>query len=426
MHPLKSDAPLIVYYDVKSPYGFVSIGPTLELEQELGVQFEWRPLTLDIPSYLGSARKSKGEVVASKGRSERTWKAIKYSYMDARRYAERQGLVLRGTEKIWDSALVNIAVMWVQDRARERLPGFLTYVYPRFWNRDLDIEDLAVVEGCLEACGVSAAGFADYAAGKGRAAHDALQAQLHASGIYGVPTYVLDGEPLHGREHLPLIRWALSGRDGSAPDIAYEIEGAVSARGGESTVEVYIDFKCAASYLALGPSLAMATRTGAAIKWLPFSTAARDVPGEGADKTVIESHHATREASRRAINVKYAALRGVDLRYPGSEGSAHLALGVLAEMKGDPLPFIRACFAAYWERHADLDDRGVVGELLAASGAAHSGDLSSSRSAFAEAQASAEEAGVVDAPAYRVADQLFIGRQHLPWIEELVGADKAC
>ena len=61
MHPLKSDAPLIVYFDVKSPYGFVSIGPTLALEQELGVQFEWRPLTLDIPSYLGSARKSEGD-----------------------------------------------------------------------------------------------------------------------------------------------------------------------------------------------------------------------------------------------------------------------------------------------------------------------------------------------------------------------------
>ena len=223
MHPLKSDAPLIVYTDVKSPYGFVAIEPTLALERELSLQFDWRPLTLNIPSYLGSARKSKGEVVASKGRSERTWRAIKYSYMDARRYAERQGHILRGTEKIWDSVLVNVAMMWVSETARDRLPAFLTHVFPRFWNRDLDIEDLAVVEGCLEACGLASAGFAEYAKGDGLFQHDALQPRLHEHGIYGVPTYVLDGEPLHGREHLPLIRWALSGREGPAPDIAYEV-----------------------------------------------------------------------------------------------------------------------------------------------------------------------------------------------------------
>lgn len=223
MHPLKSTSDLIVYIDVKSPYGFVAIEPTLALERELGTRFDWRPLTLNIPSYLGSARKSEGEVVASRGRSERTWKAIKYSYMDARRYAERQGHILRGTEKIWDSVLANLAIMWVGETARDRLGEFLIHMFPRFWNRDLDIENLVVVAQCLERCGVASAGFAEYASGEGLAQHDALQPQLHAHGIYGVPTYVLNSEPLHGREHIPLIRWELTGRKGHAPDIAYEI-----------------------------------------------------------------------------------------------------------------------------------------------------------------------------------------------------------
>ena len=43
------------------------------------------------------------------------------------------------------------------------------------------------------------------------------------NGIYGVPTYVLGDEILFGREHIPYIRWSLSGRVGPAPDIAYEI-----------------------------------------------------------------------------------------------------------------------------------------------------------------------------------------------------------
>lgn len=420
MHPLKSDAPLIVYIDVKSPYGFVAIAPTLALERELEVKFDWRPLTLNIPSYLGSARKSRGEVVASTGRSERTWKAIKYSYMDARRYAERQGDILRGTEKIWDSACINIAMMWVSETAREHLPTFLTHLFPLFWDRQLDIEDPGVVEQCLEACGVSAHGFAQFAQEEGLASHDALQSELHTNGIYGVPTYVLDGEPLHGREHIPFIRWALTGKRGPAPDIAYEIAPSdTGSRSSGAKLDVYIDFKSAGSYLALEPTLDFAERTDTQISWRPFAITTRDLPPEGADVSVIESHHAARETSMRALHVKYAASRGLALEFSPTQRSANLALGTLIEIDGDPVSFIRACFAAYWKGHEDLDDPRVVSELLCASGAAHSGNLSASRARFEAAQANAEAAGIVDAPGYRISDQIFIGRQHLPWIEEL-------
>jgi 2-hydroxychromene-2-carboxylate isomerase len=224
VHVLESDAPLIVYMDVKSPYAFVAIRPTLALECELGLQFDWRPLTLDIPSYLGSAQKKHGKVVASSGRSPRTWNAIRYSYKDARRYAERQGLVLKGTEKIWDSSIANIAMLWVAIHDRQKLPQYLEAVYPPFWRRELDIENVAVVEDCLQQAGVDAAGFAGFQAREGRELHDSLQAQFHSNGIYGVPTYVLGDDVLHGREHIPYLRWRLSGSNGPAPDIAYEID----------------------------------------------------------------------------------------------------------------------------------------------------------------------------------------------------------
>ena len=220
---LQTDAPLIVYVDIKSPYAFVAIRPTLALEKELGVQFDWRPLTLDIPSYLGSAEKKQGKVVASKGRSQRTWNAIRYSYRDARRYAERRGLILKGTEKIWDSTLPNIAILWVMQTARDKLGAYFEAVYPTFWRRELDIEDITVIESCLNEAGVDASGFAAFAGGDGREQHDVLQPQFHPNGIYGVPTYVLGDDILFGREHIPYIRWALSGRIGAAPDIAYEI-----------------------------------------------------------------------------------------------------------------------------------------------------------------------------------------------------------
>jgi 2-hydroxychromene-2-carboxylate isomerase len=218
--PLHSKAPLIVYVDIKSPYAFVAIEPTLALERRLGMVFDWRPLTLDIPSYLGSARKKAGKVVQST-RSLTQWLAVKYAYRDARRYAQWQGNQLHGTEKIWDSSIVNMGISWICQHDRERLADYFSAVYPPFWRRELDIEDAAVVARCVREAGVDDSGFEAFQRGPGRVAHDALQDTLLGAGIYGVPTYVVqgDGQPLFGREHLPWVEWALRGGEGQAPDI---------------------------------------------------------------------------------------------------------------------------------------------------------------------------------------------------------------
>jgi len=82
--PLASTAPLIVYIDYKSPYAYLAKDPTYAIADELGVEIDWRPFTLDIPSYLGSARlDSEGRVVESK-RSTSQWAMVKYAYRDAR------------------------------------------------------------------------------------------------------------------------------------------------------------------------------------------------------------------------------------------------------------------------------------------------------------------------------------------------------
>lgn len=223
MDVLKSDSPLIVYLDVKSPYAFISVKPTLTLEQELGLRFDWRPYTLDIPSYLGSARKENGAVVDSSGRSPKIWNAIRYAYRDARRYAEMQGYLLRGTEKIWDSSIANMGILFVNLYFRDRMPAYLEAIYPAFWRRELDIEDIDVVKRCLEAAGVESAGFGDFVSGEGKQMHDHILAHRFDAGMYGVPTYVWEEAVFFGREHLPYIRWVLTGKRGAAPDVSNEV-----------------------------------------------------------------------------------------------------------------------------------------------------------------------------------------------------------
>lgn len=220
MNPLVSDAPVIVYVDFKSPYAYLCLEPTRELERDLGIEFDWRPFVLDIPSYLGSARLDQSGGVAEQQRSQEQWAAVKYSYYDCRRYANLYGLTVRGTEKIWDSSLAATALLWAKQFGHETEQKLLDLIYRPFWKRELDIEDFAVLEGVLDQAGAAGSQFQEWAKAEGLALNAQLQADAFDKGIFGVPTYVVNSQLYFGREHLPRIRWQLSGQAGPEPDIA--------------------------------------------------------------------------------------------------------------------------------------------------------------------------------------------------------------
>lgn len=184
---------------------------------------------------------------------------------------------------------------------------------------------------------------------------------------------------------------------------------------------VYIDFKSPGAYLAIAPTLALVERLGLDIVWRPYRTVERDVPKLGKEETVGESHRRVRAASQRTLMIKYAGQRGIALNYPAKLGETDLALGILAQIDGNPLPFIRAAFAAYWDRHEDLNDPAVVRSLMKAAELTDSHLLMSAGEALERATAEADEVGIVGAPGYVIAEQIFVGREHLPWIEEIAG-----
>lgn len=223
---LRGAAPLAVYIDLKSPYAFIAIEPTRAMARAAGVPIDWRPFTLDIPSYLGSARLDRTGRVESSDRTPQQWTGVKYAYRDARRYASLRGKTLRGTEKIWDSSLAGIAMSWAKEQGGAILDRFLDDAYARFWQRELDIEDLAVLEAALERADARTTGFRAFAAGPGRALHDASNQRAFDAGVFGVPSYLVGDEMWFGREHLPRVAWLLGGGTGPAPDVANRSFGA--------------------------------------------------------------------------------------------------------------------------------------------------------------------------------------------------------
>lgn len=203
---------ITVYSDYKSPYAYLAKDLVYQLEGAFAVRIEWLPYTLDIPAYLGSAQlNDRGEVVES-ARNAHQWRRVRYSYMDCRRQAHKRGLVIRGPRKIWDSSIAAIGMLWAKRHGAVRLRAYHDQVFERFWRREFDIEDPDVITAVLAEAGVDIAGFAAYLAAEGRREHDEVRSAAESAGVFGVPTFVIDGELFWGSEHLPDIRNMLTPR----------------------------------------------------------------------------------------------------------------------------------------------------------------------------------------------------------------------
>ncbi len=201
---------LSVYIDYKSPYAYLAKDLVYELAREVPVRLDWLPYDLDLGGFMGRARVDDSGRVLEEERTPHQWRRVRYSYMDCRRQARKRGLVIRGTQKIWDSTIALIGLLFAKHQGEAVLNRYNDIVFERFWKRELDIEDPAIIAAVLAEAGADTAGFAAYLAGEGR---DELRSVCHDAeekGVFGVPSFILAGELFWGREHLSDIREMLA------------------------------------------------------------------------------------------------------------------------------------------------------------------------------------------------------------------------
>ena len=187
---------VILYIDFKSPFAYLAKDLAYDLNLSFDVDLTWRHFTLDIPKFLG----------AVESRSENDWRKVKYAYMDARRLANKRGLTVRGPQKIFDSSIAGIGMYYAQDQGEAVFRAYIDATFERFWKRELDIEEPEVIAGVLAEAGADVGGFSDFLGGEGRRRHDAVIAEAEAAGVFGVPTFVREGELFWGTDRLDLLK----------------------------------------------------------------------------------------------------------------------------------------------------------------------------------------------------------------------------
>ena len=182
-----------IYTDYKSPYAFVANKRLFELEEKHGVALEWLPYTLRVAEFMGTVEE----------RTPHFWRKVRYAYMDARRFANAQGLIMKGPRRIYDAFYSSVGMLFAQRRGFFR--PYHETVFRRFWSHDLEIDDLSAITNVIASVGGSPDDFQTFVEGPARAEHDRIIEEAEALGVFGVPTMVFNGELFWGGDRIPML-----------------------------------------------------------------------------------------------------------------------------------------------------------------------------------------------------------------------------
>ena len=202
---------LTVCIDFRDPLAYLAKDPTCLLEKEFPISIDWQPL--QVPPMKPPQAAVTGDDRGTRHRRYRAEAAAK----DIFRYAEIRGLQLNGIYSEADSSLAGIGLLWVKQQSGEIQHRYIDLVFERFARRTLDIESFEAIALLLHEAGAATEGLEQFVTGDGRAMFNLLQLELGQTGVFSVPAYLIDGEIFHGRQHLPMIRWILSDRQGEPP-----------------------------------------------------------------------------------------------------------------------------------------------------------------------------------------------------------------
>jgi 2-hydroxychromene-2-carboxylate isomerase len=188
---------LKLYYDYKSPFTYLAAEPAFGLPDRYAVRLRWLPYLLRI-----------------KGPGQRSvysdWKA-RYSYLDARRFAnQRGGFRIMGPLKVYDSSPALVGGLFAEQEGFFR--EYTLETFRRFFERRLEIDQPDQVAALIsELRGPEAEdAYRAFLAGDGPKRLEASIEEGHADEVFGVPIFVLRGERFWGNDRIAMLEERLA------------------------------------------------------------------------------------------------------------------------------------------------------------------------------------------------------------------------
>jgi len=183
-----------MYSDYKSPFAYLAFEPGMTLAERYNVNVRWIPFQLRI--------KGKGE------RSVYSEYKVKYSYLDACRWARSRGIYIKGPKKIYDTTPALIGGLFADRRGR--LIDYSRKVYEGFFRGELEADQAAPIAQVISELGLSADEYVDYLHSDGLRDYENAQAEAAADHVFGVPLFYFNDEPFWGYDRISVLEERLT------------------------------------------------------------------------------------------------------------------------------------------------------------------------------------------------------------------------
>ena len=380
------------YYDVVCPYAYLASLRVEALAERTGAVLEWCPVllgglyrnhqTADVPANDWATPK----VAIGAADLIREAQANGAPFNHNHRHPQRSVSAMR---------LITAA----QGTARVALSKAL---YTAYWVDGKDINDEALLNDLGQTHGVS------LSAARSQPIKDALRnttADASDRGVFGVPSFELNGRLWWGQDRMHLVEQALGGSPQYMPSPATHHTKKIS---------IFHDFSSPYSYLAASQMRRLAAEWGVEIEWKPMLLGAlfREI---GTANVPIFTFGEARRAYLMQDLLDWASWWTVPFRFNPHFPMRTVTAGRVAII--DPST-TESIYAAAWVHGINLnDDDELIGAL---NDAGHDGDelvrATQDPSVKAQLRANTEEAaalGACGAPTIAVGDQIFWGQDRL-------------
>jgi 2-hydroxychromene-2-carboxylate isomerase len=192
-----TDLEVKFYFAYTSPFSYLAYMPARELEKSHRVRVRFIPYGVNIRKVYGLL--DNPEVERRK---------VRYLYVDARRIAKERGVTIYPPKKIFSCRLAFYGGLFAA--GNERFHEYSERVFERFWKHELDVENGAAIDAVLAEVGCDPVKFARYVDSDARMDLDKCFAEADGDKIFGVPTFVVEGEPFWGEDR---IEWVIGKLD---------------------------------------------------------------------------------------------------------------------------------------------------------------------------------------------------------------------
>ena len=188
-------------------------------------------------------------------------------------------------------------------------------------------------------------------------------------------------------------------------------------------IELAIDFSSADSYLAFNATQAVVNDLAVEFHVLPYRVELSRIEQVEDHDSVAVRHQQVRNRYREMNAARYAAVQNLPpLRKDPYEDTTLALEGLLVANQAGfdvGIRFAELIFRRYWHESLAIDEHDKIYSCLHECGIADS-DSKLNDANLQSVRDELEEKGVMSVPMYVVNGELFQGREHLPWIKEML------